>query len=218
MVLPHVTQYPKSGKFPWVFRLISSLLPGVLLFFLAAGSGRATSFSGIFGEDDDVALFNFVANTAELVTIETSSYASGGFAPTGFLFDGLGDVLTLTNGTCGQVGQDSTTLNCDDLYFQDTIGPGSFTLALAVYNNTPVGTLPGDGFTEDGQPGFTCTEAGATGSFCDLTTIFGTSRTGNYDLSITESSVPEPGSAVLLLSGGAAVVLLRRRRFKRGTR
>jgi hypothetical protein len=130
----------RLGKSPPVLALVIRLLPA-LLFFLAAGSSRATSFSGILGQDDQVALFNLTANTAESIASETSSYATGGFAPAGFLFDGPGDVLTLTNGTGGQVGQDPATLNCADLYFQDAIGAGSY---------------------------------------CDLTTLFGTTRTGNY--------------------------------------
>lgn len=226
------TRASKSGKSRSVFPLISRLLSGALLFFLAAGSGLAgtISFSGTFGQDDDVALFNITANTSESITIETYSYAggtvnstvipAGGFAPTAFLFDNLGDVFTISNGSCGQVGTDPTTGNCDDLFFQDTLGPGTYTLALAVYNNTPVDTAVADGFVEDGNPGFTCVQAGVSGSFCDLTTALGTSRTGNYYLTITGadsavqlSPVPEPGSMFLLLSGGA-LALLRRRIFK----
>ena len=106
---------------------------------LAAGSGFAgtVSFSGTLSQDDNVVLYDFTANSSELITIQSLSYKVGGFAPTAFLFDGLGDVTQLTNGTCAQVGQDPTTLNCDDLYFQDTLGPGSFVLALAVYDNRP---------------------------------------------------------------------------------
>jgi hypothetical protein len=218
------TRGPKSGR-------ILRLLPAALVFFLLAGSGMAGTvlFSGTFSQDDDVALFTITANTSESITIETYSYAggtvdanvfpAGGFAPTAFLFDNLGDVLTISNGSCGQVGTDPTTGNCDDLFFQDTLGPGTYTLALAVYNNTPVDTAVADGFVEDGNPGFTCVEAGVSGSFCDLTTALGTSRTGNYAITITGadsvelSGVPEPGSMFLVLSGGA-LALLRRRFFK----
>jgi hypothetical protein len=188
-------------------------------------------YQGTFATDNQVALFNITANTSETITIQTYSYAGGtvnatnffqgGFAPTAFLFDGLGDVQTLSNGTCGQVGQDTNTLNCDDLYFQDTLGPGTYTLALAVDDNRPIDTFVADGFFDDGNPGFTCQEAGTTGSFCDLTTALGTSRTGAYAIAITgadstsgPASSPEPGSMVLLLSGGGLMVLLRRRNLK----
>jgi hypothetical protein len=202
------------------------LVSGVLLLSLAAAPGFASTilFQGTFLADDQVALFNITADTSETITIQTESYAggtvgstiipAGGFAPTGFLFDNLGDVLTLTNGSCSQVGTDPTTGNCDDLDFQDTLGPGTFTLALAVLDNTPIDTSVTDGFVDDGNPGFTCAEAGTSGSFCDLTTALGTSRTGNYAISITGADSvtgPEPGSVFLLLAGGVLIALLRRR-------
>jgi hypothetical protein len=195
---------------------------------LGAAPGFAASvlFHGTFTADDQVALFNITANTSETLTIQTDSYAggslnsttvpAGGFAPTAFLFDNMGDVLPLSNGTCGQVGQDPTTGNCDDLYFQDLLTPGIWTLALAVYDNTPAGTSVADGFVQDGNPGFTCQETGTSGSFCDVTDLLGPSRTGNYAIaitgadSVTPSGVPEPGS-MLLLIGGAVAGLLKRR-------
>jgi hypothetical protein len=205
------------------------LLNGTLLFNLAILTGFAAPlslFQGAFAADDQVALFNITANTTETITFETYSYAggtvnstvipAGGFAPAAFLFDNMGDVLTLTNGSCSQVGTDPTTGSCNDIYFQDTLAPGTYTLALAVYNNTPVDTSVADGFVEDGNPGFTCQEAVTSGSFCDLTTAFGTSRTGDYAVSIsgadtvTQLGVPEPGSMLLLLAGGALAALLRR--------
>lgn len=208
---------------------MSRLVRGVLLLGLAVapGFGATILFQGTFATDDQVALFNITVDTSETVTIETDSYAggtvnstiipAGGFAPTAFLFDNLGDVLTLTNGTCSQVGQDPTTGNCDDLYFQDSLGPGTYTLALAVYDNTPVDTSVADGFVEDGVPGFTCTEAGTSGNFCDLTTALGTSRTGNYAIAITGAdsavNLPEPGSVFLLFAGGAMIALRRRHSF-----
>jgi hypothetical protein len=175
---------------------MNRLINRLLLFSPTVGPGLTTSlFQGTFATDNQVTPFNFTANTSEAIVIETYSYAggtvnstvipAGGFAPSAFLFDNLGNVLTLTNGTCGQVEQDPTTLNCDDLYFQDTLGPGTFTLALAVDDNTPVDTSVADGFIQDGNPGFPCQEAGSSGSFCDLTTALGTSRTGDDAISIT---------------------------------
>jgi hypothetical protein len=208
--------------------VIKKSFNGILLLSLAAAPAFAsTLFQGTFATDDQVALFNITANTAETVTIETYSYAggtvnstvipSGGFAPAAFLFDNLGDVQVLTNGTCSQVGTDPTTGNCDDIYFQDLLQPGTYTLALAVYSNIPVDTSLSDGFVEDGNPGFTCVEAGTSGSFCDITSALGTSRTGNYAIAITGAdsvvNLPEPGSVFLLFAGGVTIALLRRRSF-----
>jgi hypothetical protein len=209
---------------------MKKLLNGTLLFNLAIVTGFASPlplYQGTFAADDQVALFNITANASETITVETYSYAggtvnstiipAGGFAPAAFLFDNVGDVLTLTNGNCSQVERDPTTGNCNDLYFQDTLAPGTYTLALAVYSNTPVDTSVADGFVEDGDPGFTCQEAGTSGSFCDLTTALGTSRTGDYAISVAgadsvmQLGVPEPGSILLLLAGGALTALLRRR-------
>ena len=104
-----------------------SKLAGWLLFFGLAAPGFAdvVVFSGTFSADDQVALFNIVANASETITIQTYSYAggtvaaktfaAGGFAPTAFLFDNLGDVITLTNGTCArweQIQSRGTATTC----------------------------------------------------------------------------------------------------------
>jgi hypothetical protein len=200
------------------------LFNGLLLFSLAATPGFAATilFQGTFSADNQVALFNFTAATNETITFQTYSYAggtvndtvipAGGFAPSAFIFDNVGDVITVPSGSCGQVAQDPTTLNCDDLLFQDALGPGTFTLALVVDDNRPVDTSVTDGFIQNGNPGFTCQEGGS-GGFCDVTTAVGTPRNGNYAISITGAdsiSVPEPGSMVLLLAGGALMLLRRR--------
>jgi hypothetical protein len=156
-------------------------LKGALLLSLAVAPGFTATllFQGNFAADNQVALFNIT-----------------------------GDVLTLTNGTCLQVGLNATTGNCDDIFYQNLLQPGTFTLGLAVLDNSPVGLFVTDGFVQDGNPGFTCQEAGTGGSFCDVTTALGTSRTGNYAISITGAdsvTTPEPGSILLLFAGGALV-------------
>jgi uncharacterized protein (TIGR03437 family) len=182
------------------------LINGVLLFGLAVAPGFASagSFQGTFATDNQVALYNITVNASETITIQSYSYGGrtvnsttvppGGFAPTAYLFDNTGGVLTLFSGTCSQVAQDPTTSNCDDLYFQVSLAPGVYTLALAVYDNTPVDTSVADGFVHDGDPGFTCLEADVSGSFCDLTTALGVSRTGYYAIAITGADSVSPAS------------------------
>lgn len=199
-------------------------------FLLMWAATRAVSgpllFEGTFSSDNQVALFDVTTNTAASVRFITYSYAGGnvnatsipggGFSPTAFLFDHLGNVFVLSNdGTCTYVGQDSGTGNCNDLYYQNTLGPGSFTLALAVYDNNPLGTEPGDGFSQDLNPGFTCQEAGVAGNFCDLSAL-GMTRTGNFAISIEGADdaapvgAPEPGTLLFFCLGGATLLLLRR--------
>jgi hypothetical protein len=203
--------------------MIGRLLSVILLFSVAADASFL--FRGTLAADNQVALFSITANSAENIAIQTAGYAGGvvnattitpgGFAPTAFLFDNLGNVLTLTAGTCGQVGSDPTTQNCDDLFFQDTLGPGTFTLALAVYDNRPVDTSVSDGFVEDGNPGFTCQAAGGSGNFCDLTAAFplDNARSGDYGIaftgadSVVQLGVPEPASLLLLLAGAVFTAL-----------
>lgn len=74
-------------------------------------------------------------------------------------------------------------------------------MALSVYNNSPVDTNVADGFVQDTDPGFSCQEAGVSGSYCDLTTVLGVSRTSNYALSFAgadATSPVTPGFPVLL--------------------
>ena len=154
---------------------MGTLVRATMLFSLSVAPGFAATvlFQGAFAADDQVALFNITANISETITIQTDSYAggtvnstiipAGGFAPAACLFDN----------------------NCYDFYFLDTLGPGTFSPALAVFDDTPVNTAVTDGFADDGDPGFTCLQEGTSSSFCDLTTALGTTPTGTYASAIT---------------------------------
>ena len=188
---------------------MSRPVKAILLFSLVAAPGFAAAllFQGTFAADDHQ-LFNFRGNTPQAITIQTDSSAggtvnpavirAGGLAPTAPHFGNLGRVPTPANGSC-RVGLDATTGSCGDLDFRDALGPGTFTLALA----------GGPSLTRRLTP----QEAGTSGSFCDLTTALGTTRTGNYAVSITGAdsvTTPEPGSILLLFAGGAWIALRRR--------
>src|SRR6266478_2496258 len=80
---------------------------------LGCSNGNAsiiTSFSGSFIFDDDVQFFSFQSTTGGLVTVNTSSFSVGGFAPILALYDATGVFLTMADGTadqnCGIAGAD----------------------------------------------------------------------------------------------------------------
>jgi hypothetical protein len=199
----------------------------LLSLLLALGAVRRASadttdlFMGTFGADDQVELFGITVSSTETVTFQSYGYAggtvnsviiaAGGFAPVIYLFDPTGnEIATDSGGHCGTTGTDPITGNCDDPYLQETLDTGTYTLAVAEWDNAPNDSLLGDGFVEDGNPGFTCAEFGLTGNFCDVTTALGTQRTGNYALAITGADsatditnpvgTPEPNTSLLILA------------------
>jgi hypothetical protein len=200
---------------------------------LAAIPGFADTvlYQGTFAADDDEVQFTIDVSATELVTIESWGYAggtvptspsptaiaAGGFAPNAILFDPSGnEIVSDAGGHCGITNTDPVTGNCDDSYIQETLGPGSYTLALVEYDNEPNDSFLGDGFVQDGNPGFTCAEFGQTGNFCDVTTALGTARDGNYAVSVTAADIvatPEPAAISLFWLGSCffAALLFRRR-------
>jgi hypothetical protein len=203
----------------------------VVLMALAAAPASSSTilYQGIFGDDSQVQEFTFTVASATTVTLQTYGYAGGtvnsvtipggGFAPSLAFFSPLtpnSPVLYNAAGFGSPVNPDSYTGNYEDAYVQLSVDPGTYTLALMVYDNSPTGG-PNDPFAQDGNPGFTCVEAGVSGSFCDLESGLGNSRTGDWALSITgaDSAVelPEPGALFLAAIGAAFFVLMARRRL-----
>ena len=186
-----------------------------------AGSGvlpaSTLSFSGNFTHDDDVVLIPFSISGSTLVTIQTTSFADGstGFEPVLTLFDGLGTFMFQDAGgnaplDCGARLIDPASGFCLDAYIQQTLGPGSYTLALSEAPNAPGGDLA-DGFPQAGMGDFTGLPFGKTGPFY----LFeGSQRTSAWALQIDGAAVPEPGTMGLLGSCllGTALLGLRLRR------
>ena len=196
---------------------------------LTAGS---VLYQSSFSADDSVALLPFSVSGAGVVTIESYGYAGGvapggavisegGFAPNAILFDSTGSEIAGDNGGhCAITGASTVTGNCDDPYIQESLGAGSYTLALLEWDNTTTDGTLADGFRQDGNPGFTCAEFGATGNFCDVTTALGTIRNANYALAITAetlvvAALPEPSTFSLLIVAGILIAGILRLRIRR---
>lgn len=196
-----------------------------LLVLLSVPAFSSTILSmGTLPTDDGVVFVPFTISANDLVAIESFGYAggttangsviaAGGFAPAAWLFDSSGNEIVSDNGGhCVVTGADPVTGNCDDPYIQENLSAGSYTLALSVWDNTPVdGFLP-DGFNQTGNPGFTCAEFGLTGNFCDVTTATGTPRDGNYAVQISAANLtPEPSTFSLITLAGFLLIASRLR-------
>ncbi|MGH9393593.1 MAG: DVUA0089 family protein [Terriglobales bacterium] len=207
------------------------VVPALLLLSLPGWSDPIL-MQGVFTSDSQVQQFSVTLGAAGVLTVQSYGYAggtvnattiaAGGFAPQATLFDSLGiEIVADSGGNCGLTGTDPTTGNCDDPYIQETLGAGTYTLALTEDSNVSSDGFLADGFTEDGNPGFTCAEFGQSGNFCDVTSALGTQRNGDYALAFTGAgsvdgvgsgtTVPEPSSLTLLAAGGLLFVLRRRR-------
>jgi hypothetical protein len=207
---------------------------GFLLVLTAAAGAAGVLFQGTFTAEDQVAYFHLTVNSATTVTMQSFGYAggtdnatvipAGGFAPDLSIFALVGADYVLANsdngGHCGITGTDPVTGNCDDPYLQAILAPGSYFVALSVWDNSPATGNLADGFKQTGNPGFTCSENGLTGQFCDVTDALLRTRTGNWALdiagasSVVPASVPEPATWWPLLSCGLMCALRLRRKSR----
>lgn len=205
-----------------------------LFVLTAAASSATTLLQGNFVSDDHVELFNFTLNSAGPVTIESFGYGgsvansipAGGFAAYAALFVLQAGVYVESgfsdgSGDCPPGNLDPVSGSCADPLISGTLPAGSYFLALSVQDNVPVDGFLADGYTQTGNPGFTCAEAGLTGQFCDVTDALFRVRTDAWALaftgvsSVTDTTVPEPGSGWLVVWGALAAVVMLRRSFWR---
>ncbi len=182
----------------------------------------ALSFGGNFSSDDQILTIPFILGAPGMVTLNTVSFASGGFEPVLSLFEGTGaqsligqDTIGGTApGGCGGRGIDAGSGYCLDAFLQQSLNAGTYLLALTESDNIANGPGFLDGFSQQGQGNFTGPEfTGSAGSFL----LFdGTQRSSAYLVNLTgdnlSSPTPEPFSAGLIAVGFAAVGLIRRKR------
>ena len=181
----------------------------VILLF-ASGTCLGGTFTGVFGQDDEQAQFLLTVPAASTVTMQTTSFANGGFAPVLSLFDagGTQDELALDAGgtaplNCGARSIDPGSGFCLDGYLQLPLNAGSYLLILTEEDNTPLGSTLPDGFLRQGQGNFTGPEfLGTPGAFV----LFdGSQRTASWSLTIdgadatAVSATPEPALAPVVL-------------------
>jgi PEP-CTERM motif len=175
--------------------------------FGQAQAGPPLDFFGTFTQDDNVRTFSFANQANSSVTIETFSYA-GGTDPTGRvvaaggfdtvfgLFDATGALLQI--GDDGATRTDPVTGAAFDALVTLTLAPGTYFIALAEYDNYPIGPQFSNGFLEAGKGNFTSLYGCSAGKFCDIN---GFSRTGNFDVAISGAAiaaVPEPSTTALM--------------------
>src|SRR5690606_15868189 len=109
--------------------------------------GTVFTFSGMLLDDNDVLFFDFSVSETSLITLRTYSYAggtagdgtvvpAGGFDPILALFDGVtGNLIGQNDDGGGNVPSDPTTGLNYDTFFQETVSPGDYTVAVSVFSN-----------------------------------------------------------------------------------
>src|SRR5262245_3431327 len=112
----------------------------------ALASAATINFTGSFLFDDDVAFFQFQSPTTGLVSVNTSHFAAGDFAPMLALYDASGMLILTVDGVanndCSVAGPDIGL--CYDAAFSNftaTAG-ANYYVALSQYDNLAIGNLP----------------------------------------------------------------------------
>lgn len=210
------------------------LLPLLAILTAATLPAASFSFSGTFTQDDQVQQFSFNVGAPSTVTLRTWSYAGGtnaagatiargGFDPILALFDSTGLLIGQNDDGGSNVSTDLSNRNYDT-FFTVNLGPGSYTVAVMVFDNFSVGPNLSDGFTRTGQGNFTATFASPTlcpdRRFCDVSESPNyTQRNGTWAFDILNvesadiiSQIPEPSTWSMIGLAGLALAGVRRRR------
>ncbi len=152
-------EHPPTGKAgESEIRLRKSILLTLacLLAWASAASAVTITVSGNFTADDDIVFYTYHVNNLGLVTVSTTSFATGGFSPILSLFDSTGAF---------QFDNQGYPTNSDATLTWNSIGGEDYIIALTEYFNFSIGPNLSDGFTQQGTGNFTGPANGGTGPF-----------------------------------------------------
>ena len=209
------------------------LICSCFFLFGSVASAATFMFSGVFTQDDNQAYFMMTLNSPQAVTIQTTSYATGGFAPVLSIFGdpsfGTGDPSLLGTNSggspCGVRTANSTTGLClDALLGYDsnlgtnqlgTLSAGDYLVVITEQDNVPNGPDLAAGFLSDGQGNFTAVPGVNPGPFVDPSDPSITD-TGVWTIQFLNADdvteVPELSTSVLMFAGLGVIAVVRRRR------
>jgi hypothetical protein len=112
---------------------------------VAAGLWLAThaqaavlSFNGSFTKDDDQQFLSFTQGALSPVTLQTSSYAAGGFDPIVAVFDAKGLLIAQNDDGVGVTPDPSTGAALDSL-LTVSLGAGQYIISLTEFLNFAFG-------------------------------------------------------------------------------
>jgi hypothetical protein len=174
------------------------------LWFGTHAQAAVFSFNGSFTADDNEQFLSFTQGALSPVTLQTSSYAAGGFDPIVAVFDATGVLVAQNDDGIGVPPDPSTGAALDSL-LTVSLGAGQYLVSLTEFENFALGPTLADGFVESGHGNFTSALFGCGApSFCDVT---GAARTSEWALTISgqavtaAATIPEPSTVALLIIG-----------------
>src|SRR5258708_38414719 len=170
-------------------------------------------------QDDNQVLFTFTVPVATTVTIDTTSFAMGGFNPVVAIFGpdaGLSLFAETSSGGSNNcpVGTDPATMFQWDACLSENLQSGNYVLSLTEDDNLPFGPTFADGFQKTGQGNFTGPEfLGSPGSFilvngAQLTSLWTLEISGASNVVQQSVSGARRVSVRVYRSGGAGGALL----------
>lgn len=196
-------------------KLVSAFLAfaAASLSFAAPASATDFSYTGSLSDPNDVLMFNFTVGSPSTITLRSYSYAGGtnaagtlvaggGFDPILTLFDSTGfEINHNDDGGSAHVPCDAG--RCYDVYLQQLLSPGTYTVSIQAYSNFAIGPYLSNGFENDG------TFNGRTSSYAF--DILGVDQAVQVN-----GAVPEPSTWAMMLFGfGAAGAALRQQKKKK---